>query len=258
VADTRNQQCRRLGHDPCQSGSARIDNMVEPWTIDELDHAGHEHLDPAFVAGFDDKQGHPDPADDLAVLSSCGLGKESTVVDLGAGTGQFALRAARAFGKVIAVDVSPAMLEVLRNRASELGLDNFDCIEAGFLSYEHAGPPADAVYTRNALHQLPDFWKALALTRIAAFMRSGGVLRLHDLIYDFQPSQAEAVFTRWLSHAATDPTRGYTREDFAEHIHTEHSTFRWLFEPMLSAAGFEIATAHFDGSVYGTYTCIKA
>jgi hypothetical protein len=114
------------------------------------------------------------------------------------------------------------------------------------------------VYTRNALHQLPDFWKALALTRIAAFMRAGGVLRLRDLIYDFQPSQAEAVFTRWFDHAATDPTRGYTREDFAEHIRTEDSTFRWLFEPMLSAAGFEIATADFDGSVYGTYTCIKA
>jgi len=96
----------------------------------------------------------------------------------GRGTGQFALRAARVFGKVIAVDVSPAMLEALRDRASGLALDNLDCIQAGFLSYEHAGPPADAVYTRNALHQLPDFWKALALTRIAAFMRAGGVLRL--------------------------------------------------------------------------------
>ena len=232
--------------------------MAESWTIDELAHAGHEHLDPAFVASFDDKQGRPDPAEDLAVLSGSGLGKESTVVDLGAGTGQFALRAARVFGKVIAVDVSPAMLEALRDRASGLALDNLDCIQAGFLSYEHAGPPADAVYTRNALHQLPDFWKALALTRIAAFMRAGGVLRLRDLIYDFQPSQAEAVFTRWFDHAATDPTRGYTREDFAEHIRTEDSTFRWLFEPMLSAAGFEIATADFDGSVYGTYTCIKA
>jgi ubiquinone/menaquinone biosynthesis C-methylase UbiE len=232
--------------------------VAELWTIDELAHAGHEHLDPAFVAGFDDKQGRPDPAEDLAVLSDSGLGKESTVVDLGAGTGQFALRAARDFGKVIAVDVSPAMLKALRNRASELALDNLECIQAGFLSYEHAGPPADAVYTRNALHQLPDFWKALALTRIAALMRSGGVLRLRDLIYDFQPSQAEAVFTRWFGRAATDPTRGYTREDFAEHIRTEHSTFRWLLEPMLSAAGFEIATADFDGSVYGTYTCIKA
>jgi ubiquinone/menaquinone biosynthesis C-methylase UbiE len=231
--------------------------MPEPWTIDELAHAGYEHLDPAFVAGFDDKQGRPDPAGDLSALAERGLGKGSTVVDLGAGTGQFALRAARQFGKVIAVDISPAMLEALRERASELSLDNLDCVQAGFLSYEHVGPPADAVYTRNALHQLPDFWKALALARIAAFMRTDGVLRLHDLIYDFQPLDAGAVFTDWFARASTDPARGYTREDYAEHVRTEHSTFRWLFEPMLSAAGFEVVAVDFDRSVYGTYTCIK-
>jgi FkbM family methyltransferase len=240
------------------NGGARISNVTEAWTIDELAHAGHEHLDPAFVSGFDEKQGRPDPAEDIAVLAERGLGHQSTVVDMGAGTGQFALRAAREFGRVIAVDVSPAMLELLRDRARERGLDNLDCIEAGLLSHDHAGPPADAVYTRNALHQLPDFWKALALSRIAALMASGGVLRVHDLIYDFQPSQAEAVLRRWFDQASDDPAVGYTREDFAEHIRTEHSTFRWLFEPMLRAAGFEIATAEFDRSVYGTYTCIKA
>ena len=32
---------------------------------------------------------------------------------------------------------------------------------------------------------------------------------------------------------------------------------RWLFEPMLAAAGFNIAAADFDGKVYGAYTCIK-
>ena len=51
---------------------------------------------------------------------------------------------------------------------------------------------------------------------------------------------------------------GYTRDDFAEHLRTEFSTFRWLFEPMPAAAGFTIVTADFDGQVYGTYTCVKA
>jgi SAM-dependent methyltransferase len=127
----------------------------------------------------------------------------------------------------------------------------------GFLSYQHAGSPADAVYTRNALHQLPDFWKAVALDCIGTMLRPGGVLRLHDLIYDFQPSEAHTVFQRWLDNAADDPARGYTRADFAEHIRTEHSTFRWLLEPMLAATGFEIVTADFSGSVYGAYTCRK-
>ena len=121
--------------------------------------------------------------------------------------------------------------------------------------FAHAGPSADAVYTRNTLHQVPDFWKALALERIRGMLRPGGVLRLHDLIYDFQPSEADEVFERWLGNAAGDPGLGYTSADFAEHIRTEHSTFRWLLEPMLAATGFEILTVEFRGSVYGAYTC---
>jgi ubiquinone/menaquinone biosynthesis C-methylase UbiE len=226
--------------------------------IDELAHAGPEHLDPDFVAGYDRKQGYPDPAEDLDAFAAHGLGPASSVVDLGAGSGQFALAAARRFGHVTAVDVSPAMVAVLRERSAAARLANLECVRAGFLSYQHSGPPADGVYTRNALHQLPDFFKALALERIARMLRPGGVLQLRDLIYDFCPADAEGIFRRWFEHAATDPAEGYTGEDYAEHIRTEFSTFRWLLEPMLAAAGFEIVTAEFDRRLYGAYTCVKA
>jgi ubiquinone/menaquinone biosynthesis C-methylase UbiE len=232
--------------------------MARPWMIDELAHAGPEHLDPGFVAGYDRKQGYPDPAEDLAVLRDHGIGRASTVVDLGAGTGQFALAVAPEVSRVVAVDVSPAMQAVLRERAAAAGLSNIEWVRAGFLSYQHAGPPADAVFTRNALHQVPDFWKALALDRIARLLRPGGVLRVHDLIFDFQPAEADAALDAWLGQAAEDPSLGYTRGDFAEHLRTEFSTFRWLFEPMLAATGFTIVTAEFDRSIYGTYTCVKA
>jgi ubiquinone/menaquinone biosynthesis C-methylase UbiE len=225
--------------------------------IDELAHAGPEHLDPAFVAGYDRKQGYPDPAEGLAVFEAHGLDGTSAVVDLGAGSGQFALAAARRFGHVTAVDVSPAMVGLLRERAAAAGLANLDCIRAGFLSYEHSGPPVDGVYTRHALHQLPDFWKAVALERIARIMRPGGVLWLRDLIYDFSPGEAAEVFQGWFDHAASDPAEGYTAADYAEHIRTEFSTFRWLLEPMLAATGFEIVSAEFDGRLYGAYTCVK-
>jgi ubiquinone/menaquinone biosynthesis C-methylase UbiE len=231
--------------------------MAKAWMIDELAYAGPEHLDAAFVAGFDRKQGYPDPAEDIDVLRSHGIDRESTLVDLGAGTGRLALAVAPNVRRVVAADVSPAMLAALRDRAAAAGLANVECVQAGFLSYEHTGPPADAVFTRNALHQLPDFWKALALDRMARLLRPGGVLRLRDLIFDFQPAEAEAVLDDWLDGAVDDPSRGYTREDFAEHLRTEFSTFRWLLEPMLAAAGFAIVTGDFEGSVYGAYTCIK-
>jgi hypothetical protein len=55
------------------------------WYLDELAHAGPEHLDPAFVAGYD-RKARVDPTDDLAHLRELGLDSASIVIDLGAGT----------------------------------------------------------------------------------------------------------------------------------------------------------------------------
>jgi len=224
--------------------------------LDELAHAGPEHLDESFIEGYDRKQGYPDPGEDLAAFEAHGLGASSVVVDLAAGTGQFAIPAARRFGRVTAVDVSPAMIAALREKSA--GLASLYCVRAGFLGYSHDGPPADGVYTRNALHQLPDFWKGIALQRIADMLRPGGVLRVRDLIYDFQPGEAADVFGGWLANAADDPAAGYTAADYAEHIRTEYSTYRWLFEPLLAAAGFEIVSVTYERRLYGTYTCVKS
>lgn len=230
--------------------------MRLPWTIDELAHAGPEHLDPAFVAAYDRKSGF-DPTADLELLLDRGLDRSSTVVDLGAGTGTFALAAAARFARVVAVDVSLPMLDELRARAAARGTTNVEVVYAGMLSYEHVGAPADAVFTRNVLHHLPDFWKAIALARAARVLRPGGVLRLHDLVYDFAPAEADEVFRSWLDAAVDDPTDGYTADELSDHIRTEHSTFRWLLEPLLTASGFEIVDVGYRRRVYGAYTCVR-
>jgi ubiquinone/menaquinone biosynthesis C-methylase UbiE len=230
----------------------------ETWMLDELAHAGPEHLDEGFIAGYDRKQGYPDPAADIAAFEAHGLDGGSTVVDLGAGTGQFAIPAAARFGRVTAVDVSPVMLSALRAKAtiSQSAPSRLEYVRGGFLSYSPAGP-VDGVYTRNALHQLPDFWKVTALRRIAGMLRPGGVLRLLDLVYDFAPAETDSVFDDWFANAATDPAAGYTAADYAEHIRTEYSTFRWLLEPMLAATGFEIAEVSSARRLYCAYTCVK-
>ena len=237
--------------------AGRIGQVNESWLLDELAHAGPEHLDKSFIVGYDRKQGYPDPGEDLAAFEAHGLGASSVVVDLAAGTGQFAIPAARRFGHVTAVDVSPAMIEVLRDKAAAAGLANLDCVRAGFLSYEQSGK-ADGVYTRNALHQVPDFFKGIALQRIADMLRPGGVLRLRDLIFDFSPAEAPGVFSDWFAQAATDPADGYTGGDYAEHIRTEYSTYRWLLEPMLGKVGFEIIDVSYERRLYGAYTCVRS
>jgi SAM-dependent methyltransferase len=234
---------------------------TDVWTFDDFDelaHAGEEHLDPAYIATYDRKAG-TDPADDLALLRAQGLNATSTLVDIGAGTGIFALAAAPFCKRIVAVDVSPAMLAALRAKAERLGLTNIDYAHAGFLSYQHAGDPADFVYSRNALHHLPDFWKALALRRIADILRPGGTLRLRDLVFSFEPQQAETAISTWLANAASSPDVGWTRDELQTHLRQEYSTFSWLLEPMLTHAGFEIRQAeHSPSSIYSAYTCAKA
>ena len=184
--------------------------MDHDWVLDELAHAGPEHLDAGYVAGYDAKSGF-DPAEDLALLQAHGLDAQATLVDLGAGTGRLSRTAARACAGAWLPWTSRRRCWPRSAREAERsGLANVELVHAGFLSYEHSGPPADFVFTRNALHQIPDFWKVIALDRIGRVLRPGGILLLRDLVYDFRPAEAESVFEEWFDHAATDP-RAVTR-----------------------------------------------
>jgi ubiquinone/menaquinone biosynthesis C-methylase UbiE len=226
--------------------------------VDELAYAGRENRDPGHAARYDGKM-DSGAADELAALQAAGLGKNATVIDLGAGTGQFTLAAAEAVRRVVAVDVSPVMLEHLRAKLSSRGVGNVECVAGGFLTYEHAGEPADLVYSRLALHHLPDFWKARALVRMADMLKPGGILRLSDVVYGFEPAEAEAWLEDWMSRmASADVEGGWTRAELEEHVRDEHSTFTWLLEPMIEKAGFAIEQAEYsEDRIFAHYRCVK-
>ena len=222
------------------------------WMLDEVASAGRENLDPVHVARYDAKE-DAGAAGEVALLSAWGLGRGAVVVDIGAGTGQFTLAVAPMCERVVAVDVSPVMLDALRARVEAAGLANVEVVPAGFLSYEHHGPPADFVYSRYALHHLPDFWKGLALTRAAGILRPGGVLRLRDVVFAFDPAEAADRIEAWCATGAAEPARegDWTRAELEEHVRDEHSTFTWLLEPMIRRSGFAIERADYseDGIV---------
>jgi ubiquinone/menaquinone biosynthesis C-methylase UbiE len=226
---------------------------MKSWWLDEIQHAGSEHLDTVYVARYQRKAGF-DPSDDISALRALGLGTNSSVLDIGAGTGAFALAVAPYCRKVVAVDVSPAMLEHLRARIANEQAGNIVVQEGGFLSYETA-EQFDFVFTRNALHQIPDFWKGIALTRMASILRPGGILRLRDLVFDFHAADADQHIDEWLAGAVSDPADGWTAAELAVHIRHEYSTYSWLLEALLEHAGFEIIDRTFRRSVYGAYTC---
>jgi SAM-dependent methyltransferase len=229
----------------------------DSWWPQETIHAGREHFDEHHTRRYDAKE-DAHAAEEVALLQQLGvLGARSSVVDLGAGTGQFTLAAAPVCERVVAVDVSTLMLERLAEKLQAGAAPNVEVVKAGFLTYRHAGPPADLVYSRYALHHLPDFWKAIALSRMAGMLRGGGVLRLWDVVYGFDPGDADRHIEAWIAETAADVERGWTRAELAEHVRDEHSTFTWLLEPMIERAGFDIVEAEHTSSVFARYLCSK-
>ena len=65
-----------------------------------------------------------------AVVAALELNPGDTVVDLGAGTGYFTRRLARAVpqGRVLAVDIQPEMLEMLTETLAEEGIENVEAV----------------------------------------------------------------------------------------------------------------------------------
>lgn len=248
--------CFPLG--PCAHDHG-YDVYVKAWIPDELSFAGREHLDPAHAARYDRIE-DAGAAGELSLLRELGLGADSTIVDFGAGTGQFAMAAAPAVRRVIAVDVSPVMMSKLEEKLRNSGVTNVHLVLAGFLTYVHEAEPADLVYSRYALHHLPDFWKTVALSRIAAILRPGGILRLWDVVYGFDPGDASLRLEEWMTGFAPEGgADGWTRADLEEHVRDENSTFTWLLEPMLEKAGFSIERAEYsEEQIFARYVCVKS
>lgn len=223
------------------------------WLLDEVASAGRENLDAGHVARYDPKE-DAGAAEEVALLQRRGLGPDAVVVDVGAGTGQFTLAVAPVCARVVAVDVSAVMLARLRSKVAAAGLGGVEVVQAGFLTYEHAGAPADVVYSRYALHHLPDAWKAIALVRMRRVLRPGGLLRLWDVVYDVAPQDAEERLDAWCATGGDGTDGRWARAEYEEHVREEHSTFTWLLEPMIHRAGFTIEDAeHSDDGIFARY-----
>ena len=225
------------------------------WLIDERERAGRENLDAAHVARYDAKE-DASADSEVSLLQTLGLKRESLVLEFGAGTGQFSVTAAPVCARVIAVEPSEPMLERLASKIIDLRLGNVELVRAGFLTYEHRGDLADFIYSRYALHHLPDFWKAVALSRLRAMLKPGGLLRLWDVVYDFAPGTAEERIEAWCATGGDSIEEGWSRAELEEHVRDEHSTFTWLLEPMIARSGFEVAhVERSEDGISARYLC---
>lgn len=144
----------------------------------------HRRFDDAqkWAKVFDDpaRDAWQKPADVVAALK---LAPGAVVADIGAGTGYFAARIARAVpqGRVYAVDTEPDMVRYLGERAKREKLDNLTAVQAG--DHEPKLPaPVDMVILVDVYHHVPQREKYFAALRSS--LKPGGQLVIIDFTLD--------------------------------------------------------------------------
>ena len=81
----------------------------------------------------------------------------------------------------------------------------------------------------------------MAMRRVRAMLRPGGIFRLWDVAYHFSPDEADEHVETW----------------YAPHG-DEHSTFTWLLEAMFEQIGFSIETADYSDDGFDTRYLLRA
>jgi len=213
--------------------------MSEPpaWLRNEFQQINTDFSDAAVVEQYEERMGEfrDLTAEDAAILSILGLPAGSRILEIGTGTGHFALAAARAGHRVTAVDISPAMLEHAAGQAKAEGLTGVEFCHAGFLTLSVPAAMFDAAVSVAVLHHLPDLWKAVALRNIRQALRPGGQFLLCDVVFAANDGDPRPQFDPFL--AAMPPAM---RDRAAGHIANEFSTLNWIMEGLLARAGFAI------------------
>lgn len=147
------------------------------------------------------------------------------VLEIAAGTGQFTIELARVADHLVATDISPAMVERLRQRITEAGLGKVECTVMSAYALDAADASFDAVFCANALHVMDDPTRALAEFR--RVLRDDGVLVAPTFLHGVDG------FRRTLSRSLSliSPFVAHTRFGLA------------ALEQAVTVAGFEVTHA---------------
>ncbi len=151
---------------------------------------GAEHHHPAtMVHRFDNADQwakvFDDPARDAwqqpdAVLAALGLTPAMTVADVGAGTGYFTVRLARAVpsGQVIATDIEPDMVRYLTERATKERLPNVRAVQSTGDDPRLETNTVDRILVVDVWHHIAD--RAHYAAGLAAALKPGGQVAIVD------------------------------------------------------------------------------
>ncbi|WP_371132400.1 ArsR/SmtB family transcription factor [Pseudomonas sp.] len=138
----------------------------------------------------------------LSLLDSLGFAATATALEIGPGDGGFLPELARRFARVTALDNSPAMLELARQRCEQDGLGNVALQLADALNDDY--PAADCLVLNMVLHHFAA--PAEALKQLALRVQPGGSLLVTELCSHNQSWARQTCGDLWL---------GFEQEDLA-------------------------------------------
>src|SRR5437764_11903765 len=131
-----------------------------------------------------------------AALAMLGVQRGWRVADIGCGNGVLACEAALMGAEVDAIDISPAMLALAeiyaRDRKAPVRTQS-----AGLLSFSYRPESYDLIVSEFTLHHLPDFWKAVAMSRIYRALKPGASFYLRDIVYVSMPDAIDRDVEQW-------------------------------------------------------------
>ncbi|HIH36364.1 class I SAM-dependent methyltransferase [Methanothrix sp.] len=228
------------------------------WQYDERKPCGVDFTDIEEVVAYDTMhQKFRDYArSSEEIMRRLGLGSGSIVIDIGSGTGAFALHAAKKCRTIYAVDISATMLEYCRQNAERQGLSNIVFCHGGLLTYEHVGELADAIVCVAVLHHLPDLWKQVALKRFLTMLKPGGRLLLFDIVFPSWEENSGAKIEYWIQAFGVMATARMAQEALT-HVRDEFSTYDWIMEGIIRRSGFRIDAAEYGDGFQTTYVCTR-
>ncbi|MHB0818740.1 ArsR/SmtB family transcription factor [Stutzerimonas stutzeri] len=136
----------------------------------------------------------------LALLDALNLDTSATALEVGPGDGSFLPELARRFARVVALDNSPAMLELACNHCEQEGLGNVELKLADALHDDC--PAADCVVLNMVLHHLAA--PGEAMKQLARLVKAGGSLLITELCSHNQSWAREACGDLWLGFEQDD------------------------------------------------------
>ena len=115
------------------------------------------------------------------VVTALGLEHAMHIADIGAATGYFAVRLARAVpqGRVWAIDIEPDMVRYINRRARKLGIDNLLGL-LGTPSDPLLPAPVDLVLLVDTYHHISD--RVAYFTRLREQLRTPGRIAVVDFV----------------------------------------------------------------------------